>query len=160
MSELDRLAQRPEWWQYAECRGLPVDLFFDRDRTWDALKVCEECEVRQQCADAAVEEERVDALVYVKGVRGGMTAEQRRKHIRSLPDWQPARQPAPCGTDAGYNRHRYAGEDACAACKAAHSVTTLERKRNGRPELKLAWAQRHTPKGRTPQRELWEQEGA
>lgn len=25
-----------------------------------------------------------------------------------------------CGTDAGYQRHRSAGEDACAPCKEAH----------------------------------------
>lgn len=47
---------------------------------------------------------------------------------------------ARCGTDAGYYRHRRHGEDACAACRAAHSKATQSyrdrRKAAGRPLAK------------------------
>jgi hypothetical protein len=32
------------------------------------------------------------------------------------------RRVAGCGTDSGYKRHRYLGEDACPQCKHAHSA--------------------------------------
>jgi hypothetical protein len=33
------------------------------------------------------------------------------------------RQLQPCGTDAGYKRHRYNGDPRCGPCWAAHSAT-------------------------------------
>ena len=30
--------------------------------------------------------------------------------------------PPPCGTESGYQRHRYYGETRCEACKAAHRL--------------------------------------
>jgi hypothetical protein len=37
-----------------------------------------------------------------------------------------------CGTDAAYQRHRLAGEEACAPCKAAHAAaSSAHRARNG-----------------------------
>lgn len=39
------------------------------------------------------------------------------------------RLPARCGTDSGYARHRRNDEDACAPCKAAHSIANPSRRR-------------------------------
>jgi hypothetical protein len=38
-----------------------------------------------------------------------------------------ARQPARCGTLAGYDRHRRAGEATCAACKDAKAIYNYDR---------------------------------
>lgn len=77
-----------------------------------AKKVCAGCPVRAQClADA--HETRDE-----HGVRGGLTAKERRAGRE--------RPVAACGTRAGYRRHRgVLKEDACADCKKANSTYTV-----------------------------------
>lgn len=49
------------------------------------------------------------------------------------------RQPAVCGTESGYQRHRKQfGEPACDACKAAHSAAVIA----GQPQVR-AWRRKN-----------------
>jgi hypothetical protein len=69
-------ANRPAWQRQAACRGQSLDLFFPEgpaafgtyfttNRSW-----CLDCPVKQECADAALQE--------TEGMWGGTTPRQRR----------------------------------------------------------------------------------
>lgn len=77
----DRL---PRWRSYAACRGRG-ELFYDTDRFAEQLAcaICSTCGVRDLCLAAALEEEHGPSDTY--GVRGGLTAEQRRTRKRRDP---------------------------------------------------------------------------
>ncbi len=73
---LAELVNRPAWHQQAACRGADPNLFFPERgqvvRAAVALTYCENCQVRSQCLDAALQRsERV-------GVWGGTTGRSRR----------------------------------------------------------------------------------
>lgn len=50
----------------------------------DQIAICDHlCEVRSQCLEAALAEERLGSFEGVEGVRGGRTARQRRQILRA-----------------------------------------------------------------------------
>jgi hypothetical protein len=68
----------PPWRTYAACHGRG-ELFYAADPLSEtiALAVCRGCGVREACLAAALVEESDAATVY--GVRGGLTANERRQ---------------------------------------------------------------------------------
>lgn len=73
-----------EWWERAACAGQPLAVFYGSGPSDRALQVCANCPVVAPClAEALRAEAAVDAGVSF-GVRGGMTARQRRKIIREM----------------------------------------------------------------------------
>jgi len=70
----------PEWTRRARCRGLDADAFFERaiQQARPALKVCQRCQVREDCLTYAI-----DNNMEI-GVWGGLTERQRRAHARRL----------------------------------------------------------------------------
>jgi hypothetical protein len=79
---------KPGWLQAAACRGLPTAWWYpDRSEarlhTYEVAKtLCAGCCVRHQCLDEAIAEEAARDLNYVYGLRGGLTARQRKVLIR------------------------------------------------------------------------------
>lgn len=78
---LMRLSEQ-KWRDEAECDGADLDLFFPGNgkvgevQTRQALEMCRRCPVETECLDQAVAEE--DGYYIVNGIRGGMTAKQRK----------------------------------------------------------------------------------
>lgn len=74
---LDALVVVPSWRRFAACRGQGT-LFTPSDPMSQAIAVnsCSGCGVRQQCAEEAAVEELDQPFVF--GVRGGLTASERR----------------------------------------------------------------------------------
>lgn len=66
------------WTERAECRGAQATDFFARSLpdARAAIRVCERCEVKQECLDYAVDND-MDL-----GVWGGLTERQRRSYAR------------------------------------------------------------------------------
>ena len=71
------------WTLDAACHGLPTELFFTPDNAgqgdgWyvSGKTICAICPVRQECLDAAMDEER-NHVTYRYGLRGGMTPAER-----------------------------------------------------------------------------------
>lgn len=113
-----------EWRLRAACRSLPdLDAPFATDDRLQAdfIRVCQHCPVRTDCLEFAL------ACNDADGIYGGLTVDQRRIVQR-----RRGRPPLPCGTDAGYRRHRRHGEVPCGSCSAAHSRTTAEYQRTRR----------------------------
>ena len=116
-----------DWRMQAACRGLDTSLFFPERGDYAAVEaakaVCSSCPVRVQCLVEALELPREMAEI---GIWGGTSARQRRIMMKGVK--RPVAKPARCGTDAGYNRHRRASEDACSACREAHARAIAGRK--------------------------------
>lgn len=74
------MTQPMEWQDRAACRGLDPTAFFLRgaDRSRRAVRVCERCQVREECLRYALDNE------VEFGVWGGMTERQRRALKRSI----------------------------------------------------------------------------
>jgi WhiB family redox-sensing transcriptional regulator len=125
MTPLDQLrvwTARPDWMDRAECRGL-TDLFFpERGGVSDEPKaVCAECPVRLQCAEAGRDERY--------GIWGGNSGRTRRYH-RTITSSSPrALPPINHGSDSGYHQHIRRYEQACPACRQAHSIATQANKK-------------------------------
>lgn len=89
------------WTRYAACREFPTELFFSEiagsPGYTNEVKtlVCEGCPVRRQCLAAALYEEReYTSMRY--GVRGGLTAKERRELWSELVQRRTVRR---CGRD-------------------------------------------------------------
>lgn len=104
------------WRERAACLNRP-----DLDATWvgedhdpaavhEAKRVCWSCPSIDECkAELLAPYHPRD----VAGVVAGTCDEDRRARCD--------RRPRPgCGTNRGYDRHRYVGESACDACREAH----------------------------------------
>lgn len=76
------------------------------DATAAAIAICNTCPVKQQCFEAAVENNETH------GIWGGVDFER------------PSPAVAKCGTSSGYNRHLRDKESACDACLSAHRKAT------------------------------------
>ena len=77
-------ARRPEWFTYAACAGLPLDLFFpERGASgWHTLRtkaVCATCPVTAECLQMALDNNERH------GIWGGMSVRQRRMLRRATP---------------------------------------------------------------------------
>lgn len=83
-------------------------------RVREAKAVCATCPLRAACLAAATDDD--------EGIWGGLTRHERRTGIlRTRPK---PRDPATCGTTAGYRRHRRAGEPTCDACREAQRLVS------------------------------------
>jgi WhiB family transcriptional regulator, redox-sensing transcriptional regulator len=67
------------WKASGACVGMDIDIFFPGlgSSNKQAKEVCATCDVRQECLDYAMLHEEVD------GVWGGVSAEERRRLLRS-----------------------------------------------------------------------------
>lgn len=85
-----------------------------------ARAICGNCPVLQDCLTSAMGEEGSDEPHLRDGMRGGHTpAERYTAHRRSYPRRRKPAELKPCGTRAGYDRHRARGEEPCGDCRDA-----------------------------------------
>lgn len=72
----------PVWRRYARCVGR-AELFYADDLTSQrvALRVCDGCGAREDCLAECLADERLLGPLAVHGVRGGMTAAERRRQL-------------------------------------------------------------------------------
>ena len=72
------------WLELAACRDMGSEIFYPSDGyrglhiTAEALLVCKECLVREDCLQDALDDPHFGQI----GIRGGMTERQRRQIIR------------------------------------------------------------------------------
>lgn len=132
-SLMDTVTRREPWRLDARCLGTDPELFFPTGGTHigaEARALCNVCPVRQQCLDYAL------ANKEEHGVWGGLSGRERERLTKATP--------SPCGTNAGYTRHRRNHEQQCEACKAAareyHLVNDRKRRASGyiRPSRRSA----------------------
>lgn len=99
LTEADLDGQR--WYEFANCLGLHIDLFYPSKVTKDALftdyrkarQVCGNCIVKDLCLMAALKEEIADGDGRLYGMRGGKTPQERARLIsiitgRNLTQWR------------------------------------------------------------------------
>jgi hypothetical protein len=73
-----RPLKRSVWRSRALCAGLPLELFFEPENEPEAVRVCNLCEVRQECLAEAVLAARTSTY-EIEGVFGGLNKYQRSK---------------------------------------------------------------------------------
>lgn len=131
--------QTPNWRTLAACAELEDVMFpdiTDVKGTTLAKSYCARCPVLQACLDEAMAEEGSKKTAYRYGIRGGLTTGERyRRYLDGLPPKEPVearprvsrKPPAPCGTEAGYHRHKRHGEPVCDDCRQEHNAQKRER---------------------------------
>ena len=77
---LEDFLQRPEWHQWAACRGMGHGAFIRGEKAdyGPTRELCDGCPVRQECLDAALDDSDLC------GMWGGMTERERWEMRRSL----------------------------------------------------------------------------
>jgi WhiB family redox-sensing transcriptional regulator len=114
-----------DWRVYAACRGMDSNLFYPQSGQMprdEAIDACGKCEVSDECLAYAIKYED-------RGFWAGTTGSERAS-LREALQITLERRPYqiwprdPCGTYGGYQRHRRAGEEACAICKDANARRT------------------------------------
>ncbi len=119
-----------DWRTRAACRGMDTDMFFPErgdGAAVDAAKaVCGTCPVAADCLNEAI---NLPDNWGTYGIWGGTSGRQRRAGGRKGPKPGTALKPIDHGTDAGYNAHRYRGEQPCQWCREAHAAYNAERER-------------------------------
>lgn len=118
----ERRAQA-EWRQSAACRGRSTWMWFpqrgDSETSDAARRICLACMVRDQCRAANLDQR--------DGIYGALSAKARRE-LRGGDDIAVT-VVSRCGTNAGYQAHRRAGEPACDACRLAHAHYAQDREK-------------------------------
>lgn len=104
-------AGRDLWHQPA---GSGISRRAENARIYEAKTICGACPLRAACLAAATDDD--------DGIWGGLTRYERRTGI-VRPRPKP-RDPATCGTTAGYRRHRRAGEATCDDCREAQRLAS------------------------------------
>lgn len=118
------------WRELAACRG-HIDLFFPGEHAATAEVVRE---IRAMCAACPVLAEcREDALTAPEAPHGwqaGMSPGEQRDARRGVPKRKRhgRGRAVEHGTRAGYQSHRYRGEEACEACAAAAAAYMRSRR--------------------------------
>ena len=115
------------WRERAACRG-HIDLFFPTEGSADVARIramCAACPVLAEC--------REDALTAPEAPHGwqaGMSVKEQIAARRGVPKRRRngRGRGAEHGTRAGYQSHRYRGEEACEACAAAAAVYMRSRR--------------------------------
>lgn len=136
------------WQTRASCRDHPnPDLWFpergDHDSPREALQICADCPVREQCREFALETDQVD------GIWGELTSMQRTKligrpaHRRRRSSADPVTDLQPCGTAAAYARHLRRSETPCRPCKDANAQ--LQRAKAARRRACMGDGDDHRP---------------
>ena len=75
------------WKDHAACGGLDMVIFFPEEpittqRVWDQARTfCNQCTVRQQCLDYAINHETLGFRRY--GMFGGMTPKERERYAEA-----------------------------------------------------------------------------
>lgn len=74
--------QELKWWHLAECQYVDTEMFFPEKTeggatTAMAKRICAVCEVKTECLEAALQEERGMGRQVRYGVRGGETPNSR-----------------------------------------------------------------------------------
>lgn len=131
----------PDWQTSAACAAADPEAWFpDHNMTADnlrALDICRQtCPVRQECLDAAMDEERGLGRASRFGIRGGLTHIQRAELVRGVQPLAEGEQACrdKRGTYGGYQRHVWHRQKPCDACKAARNT----RRREDRAKEKAA----------------------
>lgn len=122
----------PDGWRLsAACRGHNPDIWHpekgDTRTAAIAHAICNTCPVIDPCRTHAIEHRE-------RGIWGG-TSERQRKTIRSEAfRGRIGQEPAACGTDSGYSRHRRHMEDPCDDCAEAHRTANRLRDQRRRQQ--------------------------
>lgn len=94
------LPEPGSWREHAACRGMPVADFFPgrcQQKIQAALDTCARCPVQAECLLACIDEEVHISDTEPKGIRGGMTARERRQIVRNRRRLQGAARSAEAG---------------------------------------------------------------
>lgn len=69
------------WWDAALCAQIGGNLWFPAkgDSGREAISICHQCPVRQECLDDAIKN-----LDFDEGIRGGLSPRKRRKYAQQL----------------------------------------------------------------------------
>ena len=125
------------WRKQAACLGLPLDLFFPKQRSDDesvpdAIRaVCSGCPVAMECLEFALS---MDSNV---GIWAATTPKQREAIRRYRAEQvqndidEAIANPEMHGTMAMFSEHRKRGELPCRACKDAKNAYEANRRRGG-----------------------------
>lgn len=103
------------WRHKAACNGQPTNWWFPdatgpaNPNTQRALALCAGCDVQVQCLAHAQDKPEMH------GIWGGLTPRQRLGLRTRLPQITH-------GTESGYQRHLYYGQNPCPDCRAAHTA--------------------------------------
>ena len=116
------------WRDRAACADTDPDLFFSEDTVRgtykQAIAICNDCPVKDDCLDYALKENLRD------GVWGGRTPDERQRIRRRLGmPINVVSEPQPCGTNAAYVRHIKQKTPVCEPCREAKRV--YSRKQRG-----------------------------
>jgi len=118
-----------DWQTQAACRGEDPELFFPLGTTGpaaaqaeEAKAVCRRCPAMNICLTWAL------TTGQDFGVWGGHSEDERRAIKRRAARKTAAtpRQPARCGTPAGYEKHVRDHSTICGPCRAARNAVALE----------------------------------
>ncbi|MEV5957250.1 WhiB family transcriptional regulator [Streptomyces sp. NPDC051987] len=136
--------QPADWRLRAACLGKWSAMHPENDEAEieAAKRICGPCPVKVDCFFDAV---HTGDMAH--GIRAGLRPNERRAVAKELegrkqpgqavssqavPEEPPKkREPAQCGTRAGYRRHRAAGEDACGPCRQANTDADNRLRRTG-----------------------------
>jgi len=140
----DTLDRAPDWRANGACGSHDEpDLWYAgqngteaRAQTYEAQAICRGCPVLEECAEQALDRREP------WGVWGGLTEGERRNILRQrgrgtgrkkaapAPAKTP-REPAKCGTDAGYRKHVREKTEKCGPCRRAHADADARLRRTG-----------------------------
>jgi len=100
------------WQDQSACKGQPLEWFFFSDIRSEVVfpqvaELCASCPARFDCLNFAI------TTTGMVGIWAGTTTAERMKLRRE-------NRATGCGTNNGYQRHRYRREPVCEACRAAH----------------------------------------
>lgn len=131
------------WRDRAACASTMVDMFPDNGSGQGneaARAVCLRCPVIARCLAVTMAVEKSEPAKTRHGVAGGATAVERWELHRYLTGVQPkprisgGKQPAPCGTQAAWERHRRNKERVCPDCAAWRRAQDEWRSSCGTPQ--------------------------
>ncbi len=129
-----------EWRQYAACKGMPLNLFFDENKSStrnDPRELCASCPVSAECLAAAVR----DLGSRSAGIFGGVGAAARSRlrvrlrrdgvKVPEKPDWDAMLNPTEIvhGTHYALKRHYLDKTPMCELCVAFSEELRADRKR-------------------------------
>lgn len=89
-----------------------------------AREACWRCPLIDACRHESAYADPRDGHIWA-----GLTPDERGNRLRLRPHLDPARE---CGTEAGYMRHRRAGETPCEPCRLAQNAARRDRRRRRR----------------------------
>lgn len=81
LAEILNIDIKYHWAQDALCAQTDPEIFFPNkgESIQKAVRICSQCPVRQECLDAAMEEESARSGYGRYGIRGGVTARERSR---------------------------------------------------------------------------------